>query len=73
MKLLLAILQDPCGAKGLPTGNTVVASYGAREGIKLFEVTPQKEIVWSYSGPHRVHHFQILSISRETLSGATLK
>lgn len=65
--------QDPCGAQRLPNGNTVIASYGAKEGIKLFEVTPAKEIVWSYSGPHRVHHFQILSTNGEPLSSTPLK
>ncbi len=65
--------QDPCGAQRLPNGNTVIASYGAQEGIKLFEVTPQKEIVWQYSGPHRVHHFQILSTNGEPLTGTPLK
>jgi len=53
--------QDPCGAQRLPNGNTVIASYGVQEGIKLFEVTIEKEMVWSYSGEHRVHHFQILT------------
>lgn len=65
--------QDPCGAQRLPNGNTVIASYGAKEGIKLFEVTPQKEIVWSYRGPYRVHHFQILSTNGKLLSGPPLK
>lgn len=65
--------QDPCGAQRLPNGNTVIASYGAKEGIKLFEVTPQKEIVWSYSGPHRVHHFQVLTTNGEAITGTPLK
>ena len=65
--------QDPCGAQRLPNGNTVIASYGAKEGIKLFEVTPEKKIVWSYSGPYRVHHFQILSTNGKLLSGPPLK
>ena len=61
--------QDPCGAQRLPNGNTVIASYGAQEGIKLFEVTREKEIVWSYSGEHRVHHFQILTTNGQAISG----
>lgn len=65
--------QDPCGAQRLPNGNTVIASYGAREGIKLFEVTPQKEIVWSYAGTYRVHHFQILTTNNKPLKGSPLK
>lgn len=67
------IIQDACGVQRLPNGNTVVASYNAREGIKLFEVTRAKELVWSYSGPHRVHHFQILTTNGEPLPGPPLK
>lgn len=65
--------QDPCGAQRLPNGNTVIASYGAKEGIKLFEVNPEKEMVWSYDGDYRVHHFQILSTNGEKLAGPLLK
>ncbi|MEZ5041246.1 MAG: hypothetical protein R2828_15215 [Saprospiraceae bacterium] len=65
--------QDPCGAQRLPNGHTVIASYGAKEGIKLFEVNPEKEIVWSYSGEHRVHHFQILTTNGVPLEGLPLK
>ncbi|MFM2003162.1 MAG: hypothetical protein RI963_2588 [Planctomycetota bacterium] len=66
-------LDDPCGAQRLPNGNTVIASYHAQKGIKLLEVNPAKEIVWSYDGPHRVHHFQILSTNGEPLTGKILK
>ena len=66
-------LDDPCGAQRLPNGNTVIASYHAQKGIKLLEVNPAKEIVWSYNGPHRVHHFQILSTNGEPLTGKILK
>jgi len=67
------IFQDPCGAQRLPNGNTVVASYGANEGVKLFEATREKEIVWSYSGEFRVHHFQILTTNGKPISGRPLK
>ena len=67
------VFQDPCGAQRLPNGNTVIASYGAKEGIKLFEVTPEKEMVWHYDGNFRVHHFQILSTNGEPLTGSPLK
>ena len=67
------IFQDPCGAQRLPNGNTVVASYGANDGIKLFEATREKEIVWSYSGEFRVHHFQILTTNGKPISGKPLK
>jgi hypothetical protein len=63
---------DPCGAQRLPNGNTVVASYGAQKGIKLFELTPDKTMVWRYEG-HRVHHFQILTTNGKPLKGIPLK
>ncbi|ULQ54042.1 beta-propeller domain-containing protein [Flavihumibacter fluvii] len=63
---------DPCGAQRLPNGNTVIASYGAQEGIKLFEVNSKKEMVWKYNG-HRVHDFQVLSTNGIPLSGIPLK
>jgi hypothetical protein len=65
--------QDPCGAQRLANGNTAIASYGAQDGIKLFEVTPDKKIVWSYSGEHRVHHFQILTTNGVPLDDPPLK
>jgi hypothetical protein len=67
------IIRDACGVQRLPNGNTVVACYGATEGVKVFEVTPAKEIVWKYAGPHRLHHFQILTTNGEPLLGKPLK
>ena len=65
---------DPCGAQRLPNGNTVIASYAAGgDKVKLFEVTRDKEIVWRYMGPHRVHHFQVLTTNGEPLEGDPLK
>ena len=64
--------QDPCGAQRLPNGNTVIASYGAKEGIKLFEITRDKKLVWSYNG-YRVHDFQILTTNGVPLEGRPLK
>ncbi len=66
------IFQDPCGAQRLPNGNTVIASYAANEGIKLFEVDREKNLVWSYQG-HRVHDFQILTTNGKPLKGAPMK
>ncbi len=65
--------KDPCGGQLLPNGNIVIASYAAQEGIKLFEVNREKEIVWSYSGPNRVHHFQILTTNGEKVKGEPRK
>ena len=52
----------------------VIASYAAGgDKVKLFEVTRDKEIVWRYMGPHRVHHFQVLTTNGEPLEGDPLK
>lgn len=64
--------QDPCGLQRLPNGNTVIASYGASKGIKIFEVTPQKKIVWTYEN-HRAHELQILTTNGKPLTGKLLK
>jgi Mal s 1 allergenic protein-like len=68
-------LADACGCQRLPNGDTVIACYGqqAANGIKLFEVAPDKTIVWSYSGPFHVHDFQILTTNGEQLPGPPLK
>ncbi len=65
--------DDACGGQRLPNGNTVITAYHAKVGIKLFEVTPNKEIVWTYEGPHRAHHFQILTSNGTPLAGAPLR
>jgi hypothetical protein len=65
--------DDACGAQRLANGNTVIASYHAEEGTKLFEVTHDKEIVWTYSGAFRVHHFQILSTNGALIKGKVYK
>ncbi|MEL6106584.1 MAG: hypothetical protein AAFU85_11120 [Planctomycetota bacterium] len=66
-------IDDACGGQRLPNGNTVITAYHAKKGIKLLEVTPEKELVWSYDGPHRVHHFQILTTNGTPLEGAPMK
>lgn len=65
-------LADPCGAQRLQNGNTVIASYGAKEGIKLFEVDRDKNMVWTYTG-YNVHHFQVLTTNGKPLKGTPLK
>ena len=72
-------LQDPCGGQVLPNGNIVITSYaGGRADLnapKLFEVTPEKKVVWTYSDGQKVgvHHFQIISTNGEKLTGAAMK
>ncbi|EAR02516.1 hypothetical protein [Maribacter sp. HTCC2170] len=65
-------LVDPCGAQRLPNGNTVIASYGARNGIKLIEVDRTKNVIWKYEG-NNAHHFQILTTSGKPVKGKPLK
>jgi hypothetical protein len=67
---------DPCGAQRLPNGNTVIASYGAKrqDGIvKVFEVNPNKQLVWQYTGPHRAHEIQVLTTNGEPVRGVPLR
>jgi hypothetical protein len=53
--------SDPCGGQRLDNGNTVICSYGqgAPDKVKIFEVTPDKKVVWEYFDPkvgaHEVH------------------
>lgn len=64
---------DPCGAQRLPNGNTVIASYAAQKGVKIFEITRDKKIVWTYEGPFRAHEIQVLTTNGEPLAGTPLK
>lgn len=65
--------QDPCGGQILSNGNVVIASYGAKEGIKLFELNKKREMLWNYSGEYNVHHFQILTTNGQALQGSPMK
>lgn len=64
---------DPCGAQRLPNGNTVIASYASNEAIKVFELTRDKQIVWTYTGPHRAHEIQVLTTNGKPIEGTPLK
>jgi hypothetical protein len=72
-------LKDPCGAQLLPNGNLVITSYAAGrsdvDAPKLFEVTPEKEVVWTYVDGQKkgIHHFQILDTNGTKLSGPAKK
>ncbi len=69
------LLDDACGVQRLPNGNTVVTSYHATgDRVKLLEVTPNKKVVWRYSGMKAgFHHFQILSTNGKPVSPNTWK
>jgi hypothetical protein len=64
---------DPCGAQRLPNGNTVIASYSSHSPIKVFEVTPEKRLVWTYTGPENAHEIQILTTNGKPIEGSALK
>ncbi len=67
---------DPCGAQRLPNGNTVIASYGANAKagvVKIFEITPEKKVVWTYDGPHRAHEIHVLTTNGEPIEGQPLR
>ncbi len=68
------LFADPCGGQRLPNGNTVIASYGARgkDQIKMFEITPDKKLVWSQT-KFKAHHFQILTTNGKPIEGKPLK
>lgn len=72
-------LQDPCGGQVLPGGNIVITSYAAGRvdpsAPKMFEVTPDKKVVWSYADGQKVgiHHFQVISTNGKKLEEPALK
>ncbi|MDB5336680.1 MAG: hypothetical protein JWN70_2299 [Planctomycetaceae bacterium] len=66
-------LADPCGAHRLPNGNTVIASYGATGPVKVLEVTPEKKLVWTYTGKHKAHEIQVLTTNGKPVEGVPLK
>jgi outer membrane protein assembly factor BamB len=69
------LIDDACGVQRLPNGNTVITSYHAKgDQVKLYEVTPDKKVVWRYSGlPAGFHHFQILTTNGKPLENNTWK
>ena len=68
------LFDDACGVQRLPNGNTVITSYHAQnDDVKLFEVTPDKKVVWKFDGAGTqlksgFHHFQILTTNGEPLA-----
>jgi hypothetical protein len=69
-------INDACGGQRLPNGNTVITSHHAKANeVKLFEVTPEKKIVWTYTNKTDagIHHFQILDTNGKPLQGKPLR
>lgn len=69
------LIDDACGIQRLPNGNTVIASYHAKgDKVKLLEVTPEKKVVWRFSGMNAgFHHFQILTTNGKPQENNTWK
>ncbi len=70
------IIRDACGVQRLPNGNTIVNSYSAGANQpKLFEVTPEKKIVWTYAPPEGggIHHMHIIDTNGEALPWPALR
>ncbi len=69
------LIRDACGAQRLANGNTVVTSYQAKKGqVKLLEITPDKKVVWRFSGfDAGFHHFQILTTNGDALINDAVK
>ncbi len=69
-------INDSCGGQRLANGNTVFTSHHATlNQVKLFEVTPDKKIVWKYTDDRKsgIHEFQILETNGKALEGPAMK
>ena len=70
------IIRDACGVQRMPNGNTIVNSYAAGANQpKIFEVTPDKTIVWTYAPPEGggIHHMHIIDTNGVPLDGTPLR
>ena len=65
--------DDPCGGQRLPNGNTVICSYHSDKPIKIFEITRDKQIVWTYTGKHKAHEVQVLTTNGKPIEGKPMK
>lgn len=55
---------DPCGGQRLANGNTIICSYGQKDPkkVKIFEVTPEKKVVWEFFHPKaRAHSIHVVT------------
>ncbi len=70
------IIRDACGVQRLPNGNTMVNSYAAGANQpKIFEVTPDKKVVWTFTPKEDggIHHMHIIDTNGVPLKGAPLR
>lgn len=58
-------LRDVCGLQVLKSGNLLVSCYGnqSEDGLKMMEITRDKEVVWTYQNPDvkYVHTLQVIT------------
>ena len=63
-------LQDVCGLQVLKNGHFLVSCYGnqAADGIKMMEITRDKQIVWTYQNPDvkYVHNMHVLTTNGQS-------
>lgn len=68
-------INDACGIQRLPGGNTMIASYRVgKDGVKLLEVTPDREVAWTWkpAGPG-IHHFHVFEIDGTPVPSPALR
>ena len=68
--------RDPCGGQRLPNGNTSISSYGQRDAkrVRVFEVTPDKKVVWEFYHPHTSGHgIHVISTNGKPLRNNKMK
>ena len=67
---------DPCGGQLLPNGHVVITSYAQRDPskVRVFEVNPQKEVVWELFHPNAyAHGIHVLSTQGRPLEHPFMK
>ncbi len=67
---------DPCGGQWLPNGNLVICSYGQRDAgkVRIFEVTPEKKVVWEYFSPVAgAHEIHVLTTNGAAVEGVPMR
>ena len=70
------IFADPCGAQRLPNGNTIICSYGQKDGNKprIFEITPDKKVVWEFFHPKdSAHEVHVITTNGKAVEGKPLR
>jgi hypothetical protein len=70
------LFADPCGGQRLPNGNTIICSYGQKDGKKprIFEITPDKKVVWEFFHPEQgAHEVHVITTNGKAIDGKPLR